>query len=127
MGDTRTKGGVGKEKLDQITDQESHDAVVNKNTQAANVPLVIMVTSSTPTSKSLLPSVVELSEKDEFQQAGVKWYEMQLTEKTTPMIKFGPQNCPILVLMRGSYCETLLGIRGVEEVERKVRQMVDRP
>jgi len=112
--------------LEQITDQTSHDAVVNKKSQAANVPLVIVVTSSTPRSRTLLPLVVELSRNSEFQQGGVKWYEMQLTEKTTPMIKFGPQNCPIVVLMKGSYCETLLGISGVEEVERKVRQMVDR-
>jgi len=127
MGDARSKGGVGLGALEQIIDQESHDKIVNKETQAVNVPLVIMVTSSTPRSESLLPSVVELSRKSEFQRAGVKWYEMQLTEKTTPMIKFGPQNCPILVLMRGLYCETLLGVRGVKEVENRVQQMLDRP
>lgn len=124
MGDARTD--AGSEGLEQIVDQESHDAIVNKENQAANIPLVIVVTSSTPSSKTLLPSVVELSKKDEYQQAGVRWYEMQLTEKTTPMIKFGPQNCPIVVLMKGTYCEMLLGIRGVEEVERKVRDMARR-
>ena len=122
MGDADPYGG----ELDQIVDQRSHDAIVNKKSQVANVPLVILVTSSTPRSRTLLPLVVELSRNNEFKQAGVKWYEMQLTEKTAPMIKFGPQNCPIVVLLRGSYCETLLGISGVEEVERKVGQMVDR-
>lgn len=126
MGGARTDEGARSGGLEQIVDQESHDAIVNKATQAANIPLVILVTSSTPPSKALLPSVIELSRKGEFQQAGVKWYEMQLTEKTTPMIKFGPQNCPIVVLMRGMYCETLLGIRGVEEVETKVREMLRR-
>ncbi|KAK5940206.1 hypothetical protein PMZ80_007626 [Knufia obscura] len=122
MGDARPRS----EGLEHIVDEESHNAVVNKKNQAANIPLVIVVTSSTPASKSLLPSVIELLRKDKFQQAGVRWYEMQLTAKTTPMIKFGPQNCPIVVLMRGMYCETLLGIRGAEEVEKKVREMVGR-
>jgi len=112
--------------LEQIVDREGHEAVVNKANQAAKTPLVIVVTSSTPATKSLLPLIVELSKQDEFQSAGVRWYEMQLTEKTTPMIKFGPQNCPIVVLMKGVYCETLLGVRGVDEVEVKVRGMVAR-
>lgn len=111
--------------LEQIVDQESHDAVVNKANQAANVPIVILVTSSTPASKSLLSSMIELSKEQDFQQKGVRWFEMQLTQKTTPMIKFGPQNCPIVVLMRGTYCETLLGTREIETVKGKVREMMD--
>jgi len=51
---------------------------------------------------------------------------MPLTQKTTPMIKFGPQNCPIVVLMRGTYCETLLGIREMREVEQKAQEMIQR-
>lgn len=110
--------------FEQIVDKESHDAVINKPNQAANIPVVIVVTSSTPASKSLLPELAELSKKDELN--GLKWYEMQLTDKTTPMIKFGPQNCPIVILMKGFYCETLLGVRGAEEVERKVLDMLAR-
>lgn len=56
MGDEGEGGG-----LEQIVDQESHDAVVNKSNQAANIPLIIVVTSSTPASRSLLPSIIELS------------------------------------------------------------------
>lgn len=85
--------------MEQIVDRESHDAVVNRSNQAANVPLIIVVTSSTPASTSLLPSIVELSKKEEFRQRGVEWFEMPLTQKTTPMIKFGPHNCPIAQLL----------------------------
>lgn len=109
--------------FEQIVDRESHDAIVNKPNQAANIPIVIVVTSSTPRSKTLLPELVELSKKCPIE---LKWYEIQLTEKTTPMIKFGPQNCPIIILMKGMYCETMLGVRGANEVERKVVAMLDR-
>ena len=109
--------------FEQIVDRESHDAIVNKPNQAANIPIVIVVTSSTPGSKTLLPELVVLSKKCPIE---LKWYEMQLTEKTTPMIKFGPQNCPIIILMKGMYCETMLGVRGADEVERKVVAMLDR-
>lgn len=37
----------------QIVDKETHDAVVHKPNQAANIPIVIVVTSSTPNSKTL--------------------------------------------------------------------------
>jgi len=37
MGDEGKAGG-----LEQIVDQESHDAIVNKSNQAANVPLIIV-------------------------------------------------------------------------------------
>lgn len=57
----------------------------------------------------------------------VQWYQMELTPETTPMIKFGPQNTPIVILMRGRYCETLLGVRSVEEVKRKVQEMMALP
>ena len=126
MDGTKVDGDRESSGLEQIVDQDSHDAIINKSTQAANVPIVIIVTSSTPASKSLLSSIVQLSKSDDYQQAGVKWYEMQLTQKTTPMIKFGPQNCPIVVLMRGTYCETLLGTRNVEVIEKKVGEMVAR-
>lgn len=42
------------------------------------------------------------------------------------MIKFGVQNCPVVVLMKGEWARTLLGIRGVEEVETAVREMIGR-
>lgn len=56
----------------------------------------------------------------------MKWYEMPMIAETTPMIKFGVQNCPVVILMRGTWARTLLGVRGVEEVERGVREMVER-
>lgn len=122
--DQNSKQTSTSSQLEQIPDQETHDSIVNKKSQAANTPLIILITSSTPTSNTLRESVVELSQKQEFVEKGVKWYEMPLTAKTTPMIKFGPQNCPIVVLMRGMFCETLLGVRGGDEVEKKVEAMM---
>lgn len=121
MGDARPAT-----QFEQIVDKESHDAIVNKPNQAANIPIVIVVTSSTPNSKTLLSDLVQLSQSQSLQSSGLRWYEMELTDRTTPMIKFGPQNCPIVILMKGVYCETLLGVRGVDEVERKVMDMLNR-
>ena len=114
------------ERLPQIKNREEHDSIVSRENQQRNIPIVIYVTSSTPASRALTPSIIALSKKQEFVDAGVQWYEMELTSETSPMIKFGPQNCPIVFLFRGMWCETLLGIRGAEEVEKKVRDMAKR-
>lgn len=110
--------------LPQILTRDQHDTIVSRDSQLQNTSLVIIVTSSTPASKSLFPRLVELSRHPDFES--VKWYEMPMIAETTPMIKFGVQNCPVVVLMRGEWARTLLGIRGVEEVERGVREMVGR-
>lgn len=38
--------------FEQVVDKETQDTVVNKPNQAANIPIVIIVTSSTPNSKT---------------------------------------------------------------------------
>ena len=122
MGDANSPS----ECLPQIKNREEHDSIVSRENQKRNIPIVIYVTSSTPASRALTPSIIALSKKQEFVDAGVQWYEMELTSETSPMIKFGPQNCPIMFLFRGSWCETLLGIRSSEEVEKKVREMTQK-
>ena len=122
MGDANSPS----ERLPQIKNREEHDSIVSRENQERNIPVVIYVTSSTPASRALTPSIIALSKKQEFVEAGVQWYEMELTSETSPMIKFGPQNCPIVFLFRGTWCETLLGVRGSEDVEKKAREMVER-
>ncbi|KAK5071264.1 hypothetical protein LTR64_007767 [Lithohypha guttulata] len=111
-------------RLPQITDRETHDSIISRENQTANIPIVMYVSSSTPKSRAFTPKMLELSQNPEFKD--VKFYEMEMMASTTPMIKFGPQNCPIVFLFRGTWCETLLGIGGIEVVEEHVRGMLAR-
>ena len=122
MGDAKTKA----DRLPQIVDRESHDAIISRENQIAKIPIVIYVSSSVPSSREFTPQLLELSQRKDFVDAGVQFYEMEMTNKTTPMIKFGPQNCPLVLLFRGEWCETLLGIRSIDAVEQAVQRMVDR-
>ncbi|KAK5084469.1 hypothetical protein LTR05_005545 [Lithohypha guttulata] len=88
------------------------------------VQQIMYVSSSTPKSRAFTPKMLELSQNPEFKD--VKFYEMEMMASTTPMIKFGPQNCPIVFLFKGTWCETLLGIGGIEVVEEHVRGMLTR-
>lgn len=121
MGDA---GMNAAERLPQITDRETHDAIISRDSQIANIPIAIYVSSSTPRSRAFTPELLKLSRKPEFSE--VKFYEMEMMASTTPMIKFGPQNCPIVFLFRGTWCETLLGVKNTEEVEKHVQAMLDR-
>lgn len=112
--------------LPQILTRPQHDSIVSRENQLKNEPLVMVVTSSTPASKSLFPRIAELSKHADFADANIQWYEMPMIAETTPMIKFGVQNCPVVVLMKGTWARTLLGIRNVEEVEKGVREMIGR-
>jgi len=114
--------------LTQIVDQPQHDSIVNAEASINRTSIVILVTSSaSPLCRSLTPQISELSDSMAKQYPDVNWYQMELTLETTPMIKFGPQNTPIVIFMRGKYCETLLGVRMREEVERKVTKMMEMP
>lgn len=118
--------GEAADRLPQITDREEHDAIISRENQIANIPILIYVSSSVPRSIAFTPELLELSKKQEFVDGGVKFYEMEMTGKTTPMIKFGPQNCPLVFLFRGLWCRTLLGIRSIEEVDAAIREMLER-
>lgn len=124
MGDATTKS---QDRLPQINDREEHDAIISRENQIANIPILIYVSSSVPRSRAFTPQLLELSKKKEYIDAGVRIYEMEMTNKTTPMIKFGPQNCPLVFLFRGTWCKTLLGIRDIQEVEAAIGEMLERP
>lgn len=115
---------MGDEQLPQIRDREEHDAIISRENQIANIPILIYVSSSVPRSIAFTPQLLKLSKRPEF--VDVKFYEMEMTAKTTPMIKFGPQNCPLVFLFRNLWCKTLLGIRSIEEVEKGIQEMLER-
>lgn len=117
--------------LEQITDRTTHDAAVDlaaDTTAKPNpnpTPIVIYVTSSSQsTSSALTAAIAKLAAEKEFTGGKVRFFQMEMTKDTTPMIKFGPQNCPLFIFMRGRYCETEYGRIGVEGVRERCRRMV---
>lgn len=119
--------------LEQITDRTTHDAAIDlaaDTTAKPNpnpTPIVIYVTSSAQSSSTnLTAQITKLAASDEFATGDgkVRFFQMEMTKDTTPMIKFGPQNCPLFIFMRGRYCETEYGRIGVEGVRERCRRMV---
>lgn len=115
--------------LEQITDRATHDAAVdlaadtNARPNPHPTPIVMYITSdaSARSSSTLTAQVTKLS--DEF--AGrVRFFEMPMTKDTTPMIKFGPWNCPLFIFMRGTFCRTEYGRIGVEGIRSICEEMV---
>lgn len=118
--------------LEQITDRTTHDAAVDlaaDTTAKPNpnpTPIVIYVTSSAQSASSTLTAqIAKLAASDEFVNGQVRFFQMEMTKDTTPMIKFGPQNCPLFIFMRGRYCETEYGRIGVDGVREKCRRMME--
>lgn len=100
-----------------ITSRDAHDAAVARAQDLTNpVPTLIFVSSSNPASVDATPKFLSLAEK----MPEAQFYTMELTKEISPMIKFGPQNCPIFIVMKGRRCETVLGWRGLEAKAREV-------
>ena len=123
--------------LPQITDNETHDAVLTQLSPPDSVTLILYITShSLPSCRNTTPHILALSEHFSTDptytntngKPKVKVYEMEITKDTQPMIKFSAHNCPIFIVMGGGgkgergWCETLLGggEKGVKEVKRVV-------
>lgn len=105
-------------RLESITDPTSHDVATS---HAWNGTLVVLyVTSeSNPICVRTTPKVESLAADEKYQ--AVRFFKMELTPQTAPMIKFGIQNTPIFILLRGKWCETILGAD-----MRRVEQLLDR-
>lgn len=94
-----------------ITDRTTHDAAINQGQGTRpecldGIPTCLYVSSaSNPACKAAYPRILGLAETYPHVQVHV----MELTPETTPMIKFGVQNCPIFIFLQGKYCETILG------------------
>lgn len=91
--------------LEPIVDQPTHDAAVNAASKSN--PIIIYVYSdANPVCQRTTPKIEDLAQK----YAGrIKFYKMELTQKTQPMIKFSVSNTPILITMNGASCATFLG------------------
>lgn len=65
---------------------------------------------------NITPKVEALAANDKYKQ--VRFFQMELTPETAPMIKFGIQNTPIFIGYRQRWCQTVLGpdMRGLERM-----------
>lgn len=102
--------------LEQITDPAAHDAAI-AHAQESGVTVVLYVTSgSNPICVQTTPKIQALAANDKYSR--VRFFQMELTPETAPMIKFGIQNTPIFILYRQAWCQTILGadLRGLEEL-----------
>lgn len=82
----------------------------------------MFVTSfANPICRDAAPKIEQLA-KD--YDGKVRFYVMEMTTETTPMLKFGVQNTPVFVIMDGKgKSETLLGA-DMEGLERKLDALV---
>ena len=93
--------------IQPITDPASRDAAI-AHAQEPGVLVVIYVTSgSNPICTKTTPKIESLASDEKYR--GVKFFQMELTPETAPMIKFGIQNTPIFILYRQRWCQTILG------------------
>ena len=104
------------DRLEQIEDPASHDAAI-AHAQHAGTTVVLYVTSgSNPICVQTTPKIQSLARNEKY--SDVRFFQMELTPETAPMIKFGIQNTPIFILYRQKWCQTLLGndLRGLERL-----------
>lgn len=94
-------------RIGPITDPASHDAAI-AHAQEPGVVVVIYVTSgSNPVCTQTTPKIESLASDEKYME--VKFFQMELTPETAPMIKFGIQNTPIFILYQQKWCQTILG------------------
>ena len=106
--------------LDSIIDQESHDTALNAASRE-NPIVIYTVSDANPVCSRTTPKIEELAKK----HAGkVRFYRMELTQKTQPMIKFSVANTPILIAMNGVSCSTYLG-GDVRSLEKQIDKMLN--
>jgi thioredoxin-like negative regulator of GroEL len=93
--------------LEQVKDPASHDAAI-AHAQNSGTVVVLYVTSwSNPICTSTTPKIESLAKNEKY--GNVRFFQMELTPETAPMIKFGIQNTPIFILYRQRWCQTILG------------------
>lgn len=104
--------------LSQITDPATHDAALTQATTHNHFIVIYVSSSASPKCIGTTPQIEDLAHEYE---GKVQFYQMEITKDTQPMIKFSGHNCPILILMKGKWCETLLG-GGVRDLRRKIEE-----
>jgi hypothetical protein len=106
--------------LPQITSPQTHTHALSHSSSPTGPIVLIYVTSSAnPICRRTTPQIQYLAATPKYaDNERVKFYQMELTPETAPMIKFGIQNTPIFIAYRGKWCQTVLGpdLVGVERM-----------
>ena len=114
--------------LEQITSPATHDRALTLASHLLPNPPVVLIyvtSASNPHCARITPKVEALASDDKYKHK-VRFYQMELTPETAPMIKFGIQNTPIFIGYRARWCHTILGpdFRGLVRVlDEQVEKM----
>jgi hypothetical protein len=93
--------------LERITNPATHDAAIAKASEPGTIVLIYVTSSSNPICVSTTPKVEALAADEKYKS--VRFFQMELTPDTAPMIKFGIQNTPIFIAYKQAWCQTVLG------------------
>ncbi|KPI45301.1 uncharacterized protein AB675_2447 [Cyphellophora attinorum] len=108
--------------LPQITSPKTHAAALAHSSglsPTGPIVLIYVTSSANPICRRTTPKIQLLAANSKYADGErVKFYQMELTPETAPMIKFGIQNTPIFIAYRGKWCQTVLGpdLVGVERM-----------
>jgi hypothetical protein len=108
-----------------ITDKPSLDAVTE---YAKATPTFIYIhNSSLPIYKTFTP-IFEETIRDT-RNEGIRFCRMDYDSATSSMMKFAPNQMPVLVAMYGTnWCRTILGAdrKGLSEMVKELREKIER-
>ncbi|CAK3982308.1 Benzoate 4-monooxygenase [Lecanosticta acicola] len=90
----------------QILDKPEHDGIV---AQSKDMPTVIYVSNSVlPACKAFGPKFHALVEQ--WSPRGIRFCQLEFTDKTSMMFKFAPNQLPVTVFMvHDNWCKTVMG------------------
>lgn len=110
----------------QIATKAEHDELVG---QSKSLPTVIYVSNSVlPACKTFTPKYEKLAEQ--WAPMGIRFCQLEFTEKTSMMFKFAPNQLPITVFMvHDSWCKTVMGadLSAIESVLGELLEQAKRP
>lgn len=100
--------------ITHLSDVRAHDAAIER--AHSGTPTVLYVSfSPTPACKMFTPQYEKLAADGA--NEGVVFYQMEYEKETSPMMKFGPQHMPIVIVIVGYTAKTLLSPRIGQVVE----------
>jgi thiol-disulfide isomerase/thioredoxin len=110
------------DKLERINSRETHDAAISLAKDRGITVLIYVVSDANPVCRSTTPWLESLAQTPRYSR--VRFFYMELTPETAPMIKFGIQNTPIFIFYRNNWCQTVLGA-DMKSVERLLAQSAE--
>lgn len=104
-----------------LKDQSTHDAAVAK--AESGTPTIIYVSfEPSPICRAFTSHFAGLAGKHQ----DITFCQIEYDKETSPMLKFGPQHTPIMVMIEARRCQTLLQ-PSVRDAEAKIQEFFARP